>query len=274
MTATINHGPGETIKHTGPFAFWLNRPLFVRIAIGLALGLVVGLILHQFWHGADTRPIIIKSTNGMAETSRLVMRALGAIAPPLIMLAVIRSLVATEIKGKEAGKLVYLLLLNTFAAIFIGLFVANTLRPGQHVAPVHDTAIDAKKPTIDPLTDFLNSVPDSLVRPLVENNSIGVIILAISFGMAARKLPTATRDSTLSAVSALFDLVVIVLHWVLELVPLAVFCRVASLLATGGLDPFKSLAWFVFAVLVRCFCRQGTICCASGCVRGSALCDC
>ncbi len=178
------------------------------------------------------------------------MRMLGAIAPPLIMLAVIRSLMGTHIKGSAARKLTYLLMLNTTVAIVVGLIVANGLRPGTHVKPVKDDSAASVTPKhMDPLSDFLDSVPDSLVKPLVENNSIGVIILAISFGMAARRLPEGPRASASAAVSTAFNLVVIVLHWVLELVPLAVFCRVAYLLTTGGVDPFKSLAWFVFAVI-------------------------
>jgi Na+/H+-dicarboxylate symporter len=251
MDATMDHGPEHhSAPPTGILAPWFRIPLFVRIALGLFCGLVLGLSLRPMWHDADTAPKLISLTNGLAKVSFLIMRALGAIAPPLILLAVVRSLMGTHIKGAAAGKLVYLLMLNTIVAIVIGLGVANILRPGTHVSPVKDTS----KPTtmekpIDPLNDFLNSVPDSLVKPLVENNSIGVIILAISFGMAARKLPENARESTFTAVSTVFSLVVIVLYWVLELVPLAVFCKVSSLLITGGVVPFKSLAWFVFAVI-------------------------
>jgi DAACS family dicarboxylate/amino acid:cation (Na+ or H+) symporter len=54
----------------------------------------------------------------------------------------------------------------------------------------------------------------------------------------------------LSAVTIAFDLVVKVLYWVIELVPLAVLCKVALIIATTGFSPFKSLGRFVIAVLV------------------------
>jgi Na+/H+-dicarboxylate symporter len=251
MNPTMDHGHGVTADPVaGIFGPWFRMPLFVRIALGLVCGLVLGLALRPMWHDASTSPKLINITDGLAKVSFLIMRALGAIAPPLILLAVVRSLMGTHIKGTAARKLVYLLMLNTIVAIVVGLGVANIIRPGTHVAPVKDAGKPAAvEKHIDPLNDFLNSVPDSLVKPLVENNSIGVIILAISFGMAARKLPAGARESTFNAVSTLFNLVVIVLYWVLELVPLAVFCKVSSLLITGGVDPFKSLAWFVFAVI-------------------------
>ena len=254
----MDHGHGQPQQpSTGPLRFWFNRPLFLRIAIGLAGGLILGLILRHFWHGPSTGGFLRGTTTTLSETSRLIMRALGAIAPPLILLAVVRSLMATHIKGGAAGKLTYLLMLNTIVAIVVGLVIANTLRPGEHVAPVHDDGTALVK-HIDPITDFLNSVPDSLVKPLVEKQfhrcDYPGDLLRYGRPAGFRRM---RGWQLFPAVSTAFDLVVIVLHWVLELVPLAVFCKVSSLLTLGGLDPFKSLAWFVFAVIGALLVQSG-----------------
>ncbi|MEO6437034.1 MAG: dicarboxylate/amino acid:cation symporter, partial [Tepidisphaeraceae bacterium] len=47
-----------------------------------------------------------------------------------------------------------------------------------------------------------------------------------------------------------FDLILIVLHWIIALVPIAVFCKVAYVVGKDGFRPFLALGWFIVAVLV------------------------
>jgi DAACS family dicarboxylate/amino acid:cation (Na+ or H+) symporter len=60
---------------------------------------------------------------------------------------------------------------------------------------------------------------------------------------------TARGGSRFSTCSARFDLALIVLHWVIALVPLAVFCKVTFVVGTAGFQPFVALGWFVVAVI-------------------------
>jgi Na+/H+-dicarboxylate symporter len=84
---------------------------------------------------------------------------------------------------------------------------------------------------------------------LVENNVIGVIIIAVAFSLAPRRLDGARRQQILQLLSTGFDLTLIVLHWVIALVPLAVFCKVTFVVGTAGFQPFVALGWFVVAVI-------------------------
>ncbi len=239
-----------------PARGWFRLPLFVRIAIGLAVGVMVGAALRPFWHGPATAGWLQKFAAFCDGLSTLVVtRLLTALAIPLIFLAVVRSILTTDIKGSAAARLFYLLILNTVVAIGVGLAVANVVRPGTHAHPPQDPL--GKRVTADPVADLIAKLPDSLLRPLVENNAIGVVVLSLTFGTAARRLQPDAREATVRALSIGFELVVTVLHWVLELVPLAVATRVASLLITQGLEPFKALAWFVGAVLLALVIQSG-----------------
>jgi Na+/H+-dicarboxylate symporter len=237
----------NTDDSTNPLARWNRLPLYTRIIIGLVIGVVAGALLRPHWRGDESAHGLLILERIFLETSRIVLRMLSAIAPPLILIAVVRSMLATEIKGRLAARLTSLLLLNTVVAICIGLLVANVLRPGAHanLPSGGTTAIKGN----DPLTEFLNSVPPSILQPLVENNVIGVIILALAFGIAVRKLAPESRALITRGVEALFELVLIILHWILALVPLAVLCKVADILTTKGLDPFRALGWFILAVI-------------------------
>src|SRR5205085_12131844 len=86
---------------------WLGRwnaiPLYVRILIALGLGLVTGLLLGE-------RALVFEIP------SKVILQLLGALAPPLILVAVTHVLMTTEVSGKTAGRLAGLLLLNTTVA--------------------------------------------------------------------------------------------------------------------------------------------------------------
>jgi len=210
-------------------------PLYLRIAVALILGVIAGLVVPGTWAPYLDIP------------ARIILRLLGAIAPPLILVAVSRALVGANVRGKLAGKMFFLLALNTLVAILIGLSVANIVRPGQHASLPPGEAPNVSG---SPLMQLLDNVPSSLIRPLVENNVIGVIIIAVAFSLAARKLGAVRKPQIMNVLETAFDLILIVLHWIIALVPLAVFCKVAFVVGTQGFRPFVALGWFIVAVLV------------------------
>jgi Na+/H+-dicarboxylate symporter len=111
-------------------------PLYIRIALALVLGVIVGMVLPNGWAEYFDIP------------ARLILRVLGAIAPPLILVAVLQALIGAKAGEKLAGKMFFLLVLNTTVAIGLGIAVANAIRPGRHASLA---AGDAPKLTGDPL---------------------------------------------------------------------------------------------------------------------------
>ncbi len=97
---------------------WRTWPLYARILGALVIGVLLGLLLGK-------RAIVFELP------AKIILQLLGALAPPLILIAVTHVLMTTEIKGKTAVRLGRLLILNTVVAICIGLFVANTVQPGR-----------------------------------------------------------------------------------------------------------------------------------------------
>lgn len=238
--ATINY---ETPPVPPPgrfnfFRWWSTVPLYARILGGMILGLIVGLALGE-------------RAEWLHMPATLIIRLLGAIAPPLIMVAVVHALIHANVKKGVAGRLFYYLILNTVVAILIGLLVANLVKPGRWAKKEQATTQPSKVASDKVGNMFLDQVPTSVVKPLVDNNVIGVIIIAVAFGIAFRRLK-ARRDITpvTSIIELAFDAIVIVLHWIIAIVPLAVFGIVASIVGTKGFAPFVKLGGFVIAVLV------------------------
>src|SRR5690606_16188064 len=71
------------------------------------------------------------------------------------------------------------------------------------------------------------------------------------FGVAFRKL-SGTHDLAIinQFISLSFKAVVVILHWVIDLVPLAVLCTVAATVGEKGFKPLLRLGWFIAAVLI------------------------
>jgi DAACS family dicarboxylate/amino acid:cation (Na+ or H+) symporter len=219
----------------GVLAWWTGIPLYLRILIGLVLGVVFGLAL-----GPDAKPL--------EWPARIILRLLGALAPPLILVAVVHAILTAEIRGRIAVRMMGLLLINTLVAIVVGLTVANAIKPGAGTQLTHPEG--TLPPKGDIVSQLLDNVPDSLVRPFVDNRVIGVVLIAVAFGVASRSLQGTRRRLAEDLVSLGFACILVVLSWVIALVPLAVFGKVASIVGTSGFRPFAALGRFVAAVLV------------------------
>lgn len=215
---------------------WSKLPLYVRILIGLVLGLVAGVLLGERAQAFDL-------------PAKLVLRVLGALAPVIVFLAVVNALVTADVRGRAAGKLGALLLLNSFVAICVGLFVANLLRPGSH-ARLETSGAALRAPKGDVIGQLLDNVPASLLAPFVDNKVIGVVLVALALGIAGRKQTGERRELLVNGLGLAFDLVIQVLHFVIAAVPFAVFGKIASIVGTAGFAPFGALGAFVAAVLL------------------------
>ena len=225
-------------SRSGLVAQWQQIPLYGRIVIGVVLGVATGLALGS-------------QAAFLATPGKLVLRLLGALAPPLILAAIVHTFMTTHLGGPLAARLPRLLLMNTLVAITVGLTVANVIQPGRGagLAP-SEPAVETTQ-TANPVVAFIENVPKSLLGPLGDDGKvIGVIFVAVAFGMALRK----ERHRPLGTVEHLVELIleslIKILHWIIAVVPLAVFGIVASIVGTEGFAQFQALGIFVLSVLL------------------------
>jgi Na+/H+-dicarboxylate symporter len=225
----------------GWFGWWLRIPLYLRILLGVALGVALGLAL-----GERAEPLIIPA--------RLVLRLMGALASPLVLVAVVHALITAQLPAGSGWRLMSLLVLNTVVAILIGLAVANVIQPGRGTPLQQPEQKTDEKPPPDVVSQLLDNIPKSLLGPLGDDGRVtSVIMIAIAFGIALRRMLRSGDEKVARAadlVDVAFRALITVLHWIIELIPLAVLCIVASIVGTQGFEPFRGLAWFVVSVLV------------------------
>lgn len=242
---------------------WNALPLYFQIVIAMAVGIITGLSLG---HHAAIFEI----------PSQVILQLLGALAPPLILVAVTHVLMTTEISGRDAARLAGLLLLNTTVAIVIGLTVANLLTPGEGSQISGLTTASTESVSEQPadgsstseateatgagvsqdqslqITDLIQkNLPRSILGPLGDQtNIIGIIIIALAFGIALRDMKDKKLGTIEDMVQLAYDVLLKVLHWVIRLIPLGVFAIVARVVGDSGFAVFRSLGSFIFAVVL------------------------
>ena len=244
-------------------------PLYLQIVAALIVAIVIGTFLNAeaghhlieaiFNRGKSLSSVDFKSiVEHLALPATLILKALRTLATPLIFLAIIHTFLTAEIPSRSGRKLSILLISNTLVAIGIGLLVANVLRPGAGGGIASNTS--AKKEVVkqlDPWGLISDLIPDSVLKPLVDNNVISLIFVALAFGVVLRAIKAEQIDNNRTEylaieqiIGILFDAVIRILHWVIALVPLAVFGIVSKTIAIQGFAPFKVLGSFVLAVIV------------------------
>lgn len=225
---------------------WHAWPLYLRILGALVLGVSFGLILG-------------KQAVFFELPAKIILQLLGALAPPLILIAVTHVLMTTEIAGKTAARLGSLLILNTVVAICIGLFVANLVKPGTWAAlkpPEPKQKVEAHG--LSPVQIVIDNIPRSLVGPLGDKpNVIGVIFIACAFGVALRSQRSRPIANVQDIVEVAYRALITVLHWVIDLVPIGVLSIVAKVVGTEGFAPFRAMGAFIVAVLLALVLQAG-----------------
>ena len=218
--------------------WWKKTPLYFRIIYAVITGLVIGVIL-----GSNAAPLAIPA--------RLILRALSALAPPLILFAIIQSLVHAELTNVNAVKIIKLLLSNTIVAITIGIFVANIILPGKwgHITLLNTGEKITTK--IDPLSQFLDNVPKSIAGPFTDDGKvIGVILIALAAGIALRRFKNYQLNNIQDLLYVCLNSLTTILSWILELIPFAVFGVVASIIGANGFSNFIPIGGFITAVII------------------------
>lgn len=238
---------------TKPRPWWQRIPLTLQIVIALILAIALGVALGA----GNPSPANKSFIETLAIPAELVLKALRALATPLILMAVLHTFMTTNIPGTAGRRLAVLLFTNTTVAIVIGLFVANVLRPGTWGNLAAPGGGQTAPKSFDPWGLLRDAVPQAILQPLVDNNVIQLIVIALSFAIVLRAIKSEQiaqhkrgYQAIEDIIGILFDCIIRILHWVIALVPLAVFGIVGKTVAEKGFEPFKSLGAFVVAVVL------------------------
>lgn len=212
-----------------------------RIILGLLAGLPVGL-----WLGADAAVL--------GEIGKVVIQAIKLAAAPLLILTIVGAVLTTHVDAKDGARMAFFAFVNSVIALSIGLLLSNVLKPGLHLAAMAgapggaDAVLGAAAGKKLGIAAFLsNIVPPSLVQPFIDNAIFPLVVFSLTFGLALRKLKNAGEpvEGLERAIAVMRQAMEVILSWIIQLAPFAVFGVVATSVGKYGLAPLKGLAAYV-----------------------------
>ena len=220
-------------------------PLYAWVILAVVVAIPVGI----FWgEGATNLEVMPK----------LILRALTALAAPLVVLAILSAIVTNEVRGRVGALMMVFYLINTLMAMLIGLTLSNLIHPGlgaSLVEPGSAAPVLAKKSATDLIMDL---IPRSIGEPFTQNHLAQLVVLTLALGIGLVKIrdnQKARGETSFRVVVDLltigFELLMKVLLWVVALVPLAVFGIVAASVGQKeGMRVFASLIWLIVVVIL------------------------
>jgi Na+/H+-dicarboxylate symporter len=221
---------------------------FKSLTLQIVAAMLLGSLAGYFW-GADLA--------FAGDLGKLIIQLIKVAALPLVFFAIIEALLSTNIDIKMTGRFFTIIGINSFFAAATGLLLSNYFRAGELLRAHFDSALGGAvdKSTLITkkysITEILAGyLPESFVHPFFQNSVVGVVILALAIGCAARHLKN--KGCIEEAIKTFESLVVVMLKifevlllWIVKLVPIAVFGVVCKTVGQYGFSPFKGLSLYV-----------------------------
>lgn len=232
-------------------------PLHTKIFVGMVLGLLVGLGLNAAGVSLDG-PL----GDANAFVGDLFLRGLRFIAVPVVLFSLIAgagSLNDVTKLARIGGRTVVIYLFTTALAISTGLIFANVIRPGTFLpeglrdglaAEGADLAVSKMEGAAAPSVwdTLLNIVPENPFMAVAEGNMLQVVFFALAFGMALTLLPEERSKPILALADTANEAIIKLVHVLMGMAPVAVFCLLVSVMADLGLQALGALV--VYGVTV------------------------
>jgi DAACS family dicarboxylate/amino acid:cation (Na+ or H+) symporter len=255
-------------------------PLHTRILIGLLVGVVSGVAVNMLVGGSNPRVTWVIS-NITEPVGQLFLRLLLMIVVPLVFSSLVVG-VAGIGDARKLGRVglktfVYTLVISALSVV-IGLTLANTIRPGNRIAPETAAALeqrygsdaakqveDAQKPagtdsvmmqvikTLVPTNPIaaIAGVPDNPSKATSAGtpNMLHLMFFALIVGIAITLISPAVTAPFVRGLEALYEISAKIIDIIMKFAPFAVACLLFNNTARFGLDLLGALAWFVVTVL-------------------------
>jgi DAACS family dicarboxylate/amino acid:cation (Na+ or H+) symporter len=246
-------------------------PLHTKILIGLGVGVLSGLVANGAFGGHD--PGVAWVIANLTEpVGTLFLRALLMIVIPLVFSSLVLGVAGIgDIRrlGRVGLKAFAYTFVISAISVGIGLTLANTIRPGDRIAP--ETArqlkerygADATKrveemqktgaPQDAPLVQVVKTiVPSNPVTAVASETPqmLQLMFVALVVGVAMTLVPEKRTAPLVAVLESVYAVTAKIVDMIMGFAPYAVACLLFGNLARFGLDLLSALFWFVFTVLL------------------------
>jgi Na+/H+-dicarboxylate symporter len=217
----------------------------VHILAAMALGIAAGGLIHARFPDPATQKLF---AGYVSYGSTIFLRLIKMIIAPLVfstLVVGIGHMSDAGTVGRVGGKAMLWFVSASLVSLALGLVLVNLFEPGAGVHKVVSgvsSGVDAHAMTLD---GFVKHVfPDSALRPMVDNEILQIVVFSLFFGVACAAMGERAKV-VLVGIEGLSHIILRVTGYVMKLAPLAVFCAMASTIATNGLGILVNYAKFM-----------------------------
>lgn len=222
-----------------------------QIFAGLILGAIAGII-----YGPDAAVI--------RPVGTAFIRLIKMVVIPLIfasLLVGVASLGNLRKLGRVGAKTFAFYIAYYVSAVALGLFLANSLKPGNNLPEHIQTELMAsygetagmqairaeEKHSIGEV--LLDIIPDNPADSFVRANMLQIIFIAMFMGVVISLLNKAKMKPVISFFEAINDIMIKIVEIVIKIAPFAVFALIAAVVGTFGVDILMSLVRYCAVVI-------------------------
>ena len=226
--------------------------LNTQILIAAVLGVGFGFLLTLF----PEIPFFNISLYAISIASSIFIGLLKMILIPLIFTSIVVGVSNLQAGGKlsRTWKITLMCCVTTTTlALILGLTCAHLFEVGKGVDVVmfQDAMAQHKTPdTLTPSSFFTNFIQNTLINPFkafADGNVLAVVVFALFIGVAL--VAGGDRFRTVRKLShQFFDIMMLMIGWVMKLAPIGIFALLAKLIATEDISVLSRLAEFAAVV--------------------------
>ena len=239
------------------------RAFLYQTLVALAAAVVVGLLMRLIFSEGVNGYV---AANVLGTMQTLFMNGLKLVVAPVVFLSIAGSITQfSDLRdvGRIGAKVIALYFMTSVIAVAVGIGYSLIFRPEDPAlaAMVSGTAtVEVSASTSVSLLDTLKGiVPDNFLRSFVENNMLQLIFLAILSGIVLNSL--GEKGAPVKRMfDALYEFFMKITELFIRLVPVMVFCSLASTLMMAGLGSIRSVLSIFFLVLLGLMTMAGVYC--------------
>lgn len=222
----------------------LPKQIFVGLAAGTALGALSQVMANPSLRDALVAIEPVGTAFIRLATMIVVPLVIGSLFTAIASLGDIREL------GAIGGRTLAYFATTTLIAATIGLIVASAVP--FHVVPRLATNAAAAPPGTMPSAaqQLLALIPQNPFGAAAQGELLPLIVAVCLFAAAATVLPNEKRRQVTIVFDRLNDLAMILIRWVMQLAPIAVFVLIAAMVARLGASVLGDLLAFAGAVVL------------------------
>ena len=221
-----------------------------NITLAIFIGLVAGVLFGLFMPGRYDFFL-----PAMELVSSLYMNALRMMIYPLVFCSLvvgIQSIGSVGATGKIGGQALLYFSATTLFASTLGLFLPQLLGLGKGVT-IQMMESDVEAARFTSLVDTVkNLIPSNPVASFANGDMLQVLVFAVIIGIACLTLGK-KADPVVKLCESLNDICIEVVTWVMYCTPVGVFCSIASVMYTNGIDTMLALGQVLVAQYVTYF---------------------